>query len=109
MPVLNRNPDLTWKFIDSDSTITLGSKIFGVSTLLILVSGTFASASLQIVYQDVDGTFVPFVGVSAITTAGEVAIEIGKGMTIGVTTTASTGSTVINFGYVADDFKVAVA
>lgn len=105
MPVLNRNPDLAWKFIDSDGTITLGAKIFGVSTMLILVSGTFASASLQLVYKDVAGTFVDFVGISAITTAGEVSVEIGKGMTIGVTTTASTGSTVISLGYVADDFR----
>ena len=105
---LNRNPDLTWKVITVDGTLVLGSKVFGVSDMLIMVSGTFASASLQIVYRNEAGTFVPYIGVTAIAAAGERVVAIGKGMTIGVTTSASTGSTVVNFGYVADDFRVAV-
>lgn len=102
---LNRNPDLTWKAITGDGTITLGSKILGVGNLLILVSGTFDSASLQVSYQNVAGVFVPFIGVVPILAAKEVSVEIGRGMVIGIVTTLS-GTTSLNIGYVADDFKV---
>lgn len=104
MTTLNRNLDLTWKTITSNGTTVLGKKLFGVSDLLIFVSGVFASGSLQLSYKNEAGTFVPFISVSAITTAGEIVVPIGKGMIIAVVTTAATGSTVINFGFVAEDF-----
>ena len=84
---LNPNHHLSWRTITGNGTLILGSKLNRVSNLLILLSGTFDTASLQVSYKNVAGVFVPFVGVVAILAAKEVSVEIGKGMIIGIVAT----------------------
>jgi len=97
------NPDIVWTPIAADGQKTLGSKIRGTANVVILVYGGFGGGTLTFGYIGADGAFKAFIGVTALTTAGERSIEVGKGVTVAVSLAGATTPT-ITVGRVADDW-----